>query len=36
MHVNSRSWDTAVLLLGHCSNGLIRLVYSISGMENTS
>ena len=27
MDVNSRSQDTAVLLPGHCSNGLIGLVY---------
>ena len=29
MDVNPWFWDTAVLLSGHCSNGVLRLVYTI-------
>ena len=30
MDVNPQSWDTSILLRGHCSNGMFILVYKIS------
>ena len=36
MDVNPRSPDTAVSLPGHCSNGVVRLVYRLQPIEPKS